>query len=354
MTGRGIDQILPHPNNPQLYESFVIDAREYVLLAEHANGKIPYPVSMDYIWEDAKTVWQQYQPDVKIINLETAITTSDDYWVHKGINYRMHPLNIGVLTSADIDICTLANNHVLDWNYAGLEETITTLKNSGIQFSGAGNNITEAMRPAISELGLNKRVLVFSAGTDSSGVPATWAATANHSGVYYLPELSENSLVSIADNITKYRKPGDLIIFSIHWGSNWGYKIPELFRLFAHGLIEIAQVDVVYGHSSHHPRSIEIHQGKPILYGCGDFINDYEGIRGYEEFRGDLSLMYFLEFDNASLQFKNMTLIPLQIKKMSLHDASEKDCQWLLERMNHAAGFKAQFELVDKKFVLVS
>jgi len=47
-------------------------------------------------------------------------------------------------------------------------------------------------------------------------------------------------------------------------------------------------VDIVHGHSSHHVKGIEVHRGKLILYGCGDFIDDYEGIKGYEAFRDDL------------------------------------------------------------------
>lgn len=354
MTGRGIDQILPHPNKPKIYESFITDARDYVFLAEEANGKILYPVSMDYIWGDALSIWQQLKPEIKIINLETAITQSDDYWPQKGIHYRMHPLNINVLTGAGINICTLANNHILDWGHAGLRETLTTLNNSGIKFCGVGENIIQTMKPAIFHLELNKRVLIFSAGMASSGVPSAWSATSKLPGVYYLPDINDDLLVSIAENIKQYRKPGDLIIFSIHWGGNWGYEIPETFRFFAHGLIDDAKVDVVFGHSSHHPRPIEMYKGKPILYGCGDFINDYEGISGYEKYRGDLTLMYFLDFDRASLQFKKMTLIPLQIKKFSLHQANKGDCYWMLETLNQFYEFDTQFTLSDQGLIYIS
>jgi len=50
MLGRGIDQILAYPSQPQIYESYVKDARDYIYLAEEKNGIIAYPVSMDYIW----------------------------------------------------------------------------------------------------------------------------------------------------------------------------------------------------------------------------------------------------------------------------------------------------------------
>lgn len=354
MTGRGIDQISQHPSKPQLYEPFVTDAREYVYLAERKNGKIHYPSAMNYIWGDALKVWEQLKPDVKMINLETAITQNDDYLPNKDIHYRMNPLNVAILTSAGIDICTLANNHILDWNYAGLTETITTLKNANIKFSGAGENIKQVMQPAIFELALNKRVLVFSAGMDSSGVAPEWSASSENSGIYYLPDLSRDVLESIAENIKKYRQPDDLIFFSIHWGSNWGYEITEYSRSFAHGLIDIAKVDVVFGHSSHHPRPIEIYNDKPIFYGCGDFINDYEGISGYEEYRGDLTLMYFLDFDVSTLQFIKMTIIPLQIKNFSLHLANMDDCKWILKILNQYSMFDDQLKLQDQHFIYIN
>lgn len=352
MTGRGIDQILPYPSKPQLYESFVTDARDYVHLAETKNGKIQYPVSFDYIWGDALLIWKDLAPNIKIINLETAVTQSDDYWLGKGINYRMQPLNIDVIKAAGIDICCLANNHILDWSYDGLNETLLTLKNAGIQFSGVGNNVTQAMQPAIFNLDLNKRVLVFSVAMGSSGTPSEWAATSNHSGLYYLPNFSRDTFESIKENINLYkRQSGDIIIFSIHWGSNWGYEIPDSFRHFAHRLIDEIHIDIIFGHSSHHPRPLEIYQGKPILYGCGDFINDYEGIQGHEPYRGDLTLMYFLEFNN-DLEFIKMTLIPLQINKFRLCLANDEDRQWLLQKLNQIADFSPQFTLFDQSFVV--
>jgi poly-gamma-glutamate capsule biosynthesis protein CapA/YwtB (metallophosphatase superfamily) len=50
----------------------------------------------------------------------------------------------------------------------------------------------------------------------------------------------------------------------------------------AYAFIDTAGIDVIHGHSSHHAKPIEIYRGKLILYGCGDFLNDYEGMRAYE------------------------------------------------------------------------
>src|SRR5947208_16970240 len=80
MTGRGIDQVLPHPGNPVLYESYIRDARDYVQLAERVNGPIPRPVSFSYIWGDALSELERAGTDGRIINLETSITTSEAHW----------------------------------------------------------------------------------------------------------------------------------------------------------------------------------------------------------------------------------------------------------------------------------
>ncbi len=72
MTGRGVDQVLPHPSDPRIYESYMGSAVEYVELAEVANGLIHKPVSFSYIWGDALEAFQRVMPDVRIINLETS------------------------------------------------------------------------------------------------------------------------------------------------------------------------------------------------------------------------------------------------------------------------------------------
>src|SRR5262249_15530203 len=146
MTGRGIDQILPHPGDPVLYERHVRDARDYVRLAEAVSGPISRPVDLAYVWGDA--IEEMRRADVRIVNLETSVTTSDDPWPGRGIHYRMHPANVGCLTAAGIDCCCLANNHVLDWGHPGLEETLRVLDGAGIARAGAGRDAAEAAWPA--------------------------------------------------------------------------------------------------------------------------------------------------------------------------------------------------------------
>ena len=170
MTGRGIDQILPYSVKPKLYEPYVKDARDYLYLAELKNGRFKYPVSFSNIWGDALEVWKKMSPSIKIVNLETSLTVQDSPWPGKGINYWMHPKNAKVLTSAGIDFCSLANNHILDWERPGLIETLETLKESGIFVVGAGKNAKEAATPGIIPVN-GGRLVLLAFGARSSGIP---------------------------------------------------------------------------------------------------------------------------------------------------------------------------------------
>jgi len=279
MTGRGIDQILPHPVDPRLFEPYVTSAREYVALAGDANGPIPKPVDFSYIWGDALDELQRRGADVRIVNLETAVTEASEP-LPKGINYRMSPRNAPCLQAAGIDCCTLANNHILDWGPAELFETLETLDALGIRHAGAGADLRSAEAPAILDVPGKGRVLVYAFAAPSSGVPHAWAATDDRPGVAFLAEPSSEDVRRIARRTRAERRPGDVVVASIHWGGNWGYQVPDRQRDFAHGLIDEAGVDIVHGHSSHHAKGIEVYQHRPILYGCGDFISDYEEISG--------------------------------------------------------------------------
>jgi poly-gamma-glutamate synthesis protein (capsule biosynthesis protein) len=327
MTGRGIDQILPHPSAPLIYERFVQDARTYVDLAEEVNGPVPRPVELSYIWGDSLAELQRVAPDARIVNLETSVTRSEDAWP-KGINYRMHPANVGCLSAAAIDVCGLANNHVLDYGYSGLVETLETLHRAGLGMCGAGRMLAEASRPAIIDVGSGFRVVVHAFGTETSGVPPSWAAADDLAGVAFLFDLSDETAAQVEEQVRRVKRNRDVTIASIHWGSNWGYEVPREQVLFAHRLID-GGVDIVHGHSSHHPRPIEVYRNRLILYGCGDFINDYEGIRGHEQYRGDLALLYFATVDPGGGDLVQLRMTPMQLRKLALNRASARDTAWL-------------------------
>lgn len=344
MTGRGVDQILPNPGDPVLDESSMWDARAYVELAEVVNGPIPRPVPFPYVWGAALAEPGWSEADARIANLETSITRSDARWPGKAVHYRMHPGNVGCLTAARIDVCAVANNHVLDYGRPGLVETLETLGRAGVKVAGAGRDVAEARRPAVVELAAGGRIIVIAFGAETSGIPSSWAAADHRAGVD-LVRLTGGTIAAVARRIRGIRRPGDVLIASVHWGSNWGYAVSAVDVRFAHGLIE-AGVDVVHGHSSHHVRPIEVYRGRLILYGCGDFIDDYEGIAGYEEFRGDLVLAYAATLDDGSGELVRLQMTPLQVRKMRLERASRDDARWLHDTLNRTGEkFGSRFDL---------
>src|SRR5690606_30160833 len=334
MTGRGIDQVLRRPSDPRLREPFVRDARRYVDLAERASGPMPKRVAPEYIWGGALEELERERPDVRIINLETSVTTSDAFWPGKSIHYRMHPANIDCLTVARVDCCVLANNHVLDFGREGLRETLQVLRRAGLGIAGAGEDADRAAAPCDVDVPQKGRVRVYAFGFETSGIPFEWAAGEDSPGVNLFGFPTATLGTRVGGAMRKARSPGDVVVASVHWGGNWGFAIPHGERAFAHALIDSGGADVVHGHSSHHPKAIEIYRDKPILYGCGDLITDYEGISGHETYRPDLSPMYFVDIDTDRGALADLTIVPMRLARFSLRAASPADIAWLVDRLN--------------------
>jgi poly-gamma-glutamate synthesis protein (capsule biosynthesis protein) len=174
MPGRGVDQILPHPGDPELREAYARDARAYVDLAEDAHGPIPRPVSYCWPWGDALRVLDELAPDVRVINLEASITTRRGFAPGKAICYRMSPGNLSCVTAARPEVCALANNHVLDFGRGGLADTLRALASAGLRAAGPG--------PAARRPGGRRRSRCAAAGARSSSPAAPVPAASRPAG----------------------------------------------------------------------------------------------------------------------------------------------------------------------------
>ncbi len=113
---------------------------------------------------------------------------------------------------------------------------------------------------------------------------------------------------------------------------------------FAHRLVD-AGVDVFHGHSSHHVRPIEVYRGRLVLYGCGDFIDDYEGIAGSEAYRSDLVLAYVATIDPAHGEIERLRMLPFRIRNMRLARAAPDEAGWLADTLNRISGGGSRFDL---------
>ena len=345
MTGRGVDQALRHHAPPDLYEPVVTDAREYLRLAEAANGPVGAPLAPHEPWGDALPAFLAADVDARVVNLETAVTAGGAPWPHKGIHYRMHPANVDVLTAARLDVCTLANNHVLDWGRDALRETLAVLHAAGLATAGAGWDADAAWAPAVRPLA-GGRLLVWSFALSTSGVPADWAAAGRRAGVALLPDLSVHQVRRIAECIACERRAGDLVVVSLHWGGNWVPAVPAEHREFAHRLIDVGAADVVHGHSAHHALPVEVHGGRPILYGCGDLIDDYEGLGDHGPWRHDVGALFRLEIDRASRRLLRLDVLPLRRRRLRVERGDAEAAAELrrLMQIDPAAGWRVRGE----------
>lgn len=338
MLGRGIDQVLPHPGDPALPQSSRKgrDARLYVALAELRNGPLPRRRGADYVWGDGPGLFDALRPDLRLVNLETAVTARGTPWPGKKVHYRLHPKNIAVLRSAGIDFCALANNHTLDFGYDGLADTLEALAQAGIPHAGAGSDRGEAVAPAVLRLASGGRILAFSAATTSSGCPAVWGAEAQRAGIN-LVRLDDAGLAALRAAIAEVRRPGDRVVVSLHWNDNYVRGVHPIERAFAQRLVDEAGVDLVHGHSSHHVRGIEVHSGRLILYGCGDLVNDYEGILklpGRLALEPDLGLVYLARLGADDGHLLGLEMVPTRMLRLQLRRAGRSAAGRLAALLN--------------------
>ncbi|KAJ5629516.1 hypothetical protein N7528_003173 [Penicillium herquei] len=361
MLGRQVDQLLPTSiNSPK-------DARNV------SNIKSKHPSTLSSEAYIPSAPWGTSLPllrstDLFLINLETAVTTTNQAWPNKTYNYRMHPANLGpVLHAAHVDYASLGNNHVLDYSEEGLVETVWTLKEAGVSFAGAGETTDEAYKPAVlwlprsvqeyhsrrvygkvvlpsqmdeehrSEAGESNgfKVHVYSA----SDHPHDWASIPTFHFIDYSESTRERlKRLCMGSGMQSDSSESDtgpaLKIFSVHWGPNYSWTPSDRIRSLAHFLIDECGVDIVYGHSSHHVQGVEVYHGKVILYGCGDFVNDYVF---REAFRNDLGAVWRVivrEAEKDRLILDRLEIFPIRIEEFRacLLDVEDKDHIWVREK----------------------
>jgi poly-gamma-glutamate synthesis protein (capsule biosynthesis protein) len=228
-----------------------------------------------WVWQDTLTLFES--ADWRACNLECVLThRRRPAHLSKAFHFRSDPGNIRALTAAGFNAVSIANNHVLDFGSEALIEMIARLDACGIRHAGAGRDIAEASRPAVSHVGGVRIGLL--AATDNE--PA-WAASEDKPGVFHVPASDGSAM-----------KKGYLVP-----AVEGGWDPPLGHRSLADALIE-AGADVVYGHSAHVFRGIEIKRGRPVIYSAGDFVDDY-AVDEYE--RNDWALVLVVETQGRRL-----------------------------------------------------
>lgn len=267
--------------------AFVGDVMLGRLVNDHLRMAAPI-----YPWGDTLPILER--ADLRIANLECVLADRGEPWMpeQKAFHFRSDAGNSAVLTAAHIDAVSLANNHTLDFGERAMLEMVDVLGGAGIAHAGAGRNQTEARRPAL----LHRSGLRIALLSCTDNEPA-WAAGEKRAGVWYVPiDPDDRRARDLFARVDNARRDADLVIVALHWGSNWGYRPEREHVPFAHALIDHG-ADIVYGHSCHVFRGVEIHRRRPILYGTGDFIDDYAVD---ETERNDESFVFMIEWPQAA------------------------------------------------------
>lgn len=260
-----------------------------VMLGRLVNDHLQ-TVAPAYPWGDTLPVLRR--ADLRIANLECVLADGGKPAPGKVFTFRTDLKNVRSLLLAQIDLVSLANNHVLDYGTDALQEMLPTLDRHGILHAGAGTDLTSAARPAVCRVG--GTAVGFVAFTDNQ---PEWEAAPGTPGVYYVPVTTHGQRVDqLLALLRRTKARVQLLIVSAHWGGNWGSDAPPEHRALARQLVE-AGADVVFGHSPHVFRGVEVYRGRPIIYSAGDFVDDYAVD---PEERNDLSFIFLMETDGGT------------------------------------------------------
>lgn len=341
MPGRGVDAVMPSPCPREIREGYCKNALDYAHLAEKNTRRsfsIGKVTARDLLGEVSRVI-DRYEPHARIVNLETSVTKKSTFYPRKSINYRASEENVFALFEVvQPDVVSLANNHAMDFSREGLEDTLKFFDKNNVKRIGAGRNVADAMQPAVLEnvyprgfapARNDKRgasVAAYGLCFEDSGVPTDWKATERSMGVFLAAEgdkVPERLLNEITEMKKKTSSSNDaIVVVSVHFGSNWGYEIARTHVTAAKALID-AGADIIHGHSSHHAKTAMMYKKKLILFGCGEFFNDYEGISSHPGFPetsylGHLRLLYFVDIDAKTHDFKKLEIVLMRQKMFAL------------------------------------
>jgi poly-gamma-glutamate capsule biosynthesis protein CapA/YwtB (metallophosphatase superfamily) len=235
-------------------------------LINHALRRAP----AEYPWGDVLGLLRA--ADWRCCNLECVVSDLVPASLpRKPFRFRSDAKNVAVLEAAGIDMVSNANNHSLDFGPEAVLDMLVTLDRAGIAHAGAGGDQAGARQPARGTTRQGTRIAMLSCTDNEPG----WAARERAPGIWYVGVESRHaSAHELVGEVRRLRPRADTVVVSLHWGENWGYEPPREHRELGRRLIE-AGADVVFGHSCHLFRGIEVVGQGVIIYSAGDFVDDY-------------------------------------------------------------------------------
>ncbi len=205
--------------------------------------------------------------DYCIVNFEFPIVkTIGSPILKQGPNLKGQTESIEALKYAGINVCTLANNHILDQGEKCCVDTVELLHQAGIKTIGAGRDIEEASKPLV--LQNNK----CSVGVINCCEHEFSIASRSNAGAHPL------DIIKQYNQIVELKKSVDYVVVIVHGGiEHYQLPTPRMIETF-HFFID-AGADVVINHHQHCYSGYEEYKGKPIFYGLGNFLFDWNNRR---------------------------------------------------------------------------
>ncbi len=258
---------------------------------------------------------------IGFVNLEGPISDTGVRNTAKEYTFRSRVALLDGLTSAGINVVSLANNHSLDYRWQALSDCISRLAAAGVKHAGAGGSFDEASSPAILDTPAGK-VAVLAV----SQITASFAATSSRAGTYYVSSNSA-SYKGLLAKVTETSQQADFVIVSLHWGVEYKTGANSQQIGLAHALID-AGADLVLGHHPHVVQGLEVYKDRLIVYSMGDFVFDH-----YSRITGEAFVLQVSLPRDGSAPYG--TLIPVYLTDS--HGIPEvvtgKDAKRILDRM---------------------
>jgi len=290
--------------------------------------------------------------DGLFVNLECCLSTRGEQWTetYRPFHFRATPdWALAALDAAGVRWANLANNHLMDYGETALRDTLDRLDAAGIARSGAGRDLDEARAPATVEVpGSDADGLRIALVSATDNTPEFAAGPASPGTAHLDIGDREAAREVMGDQLARARETDpDFLVVSLHWGPNKVVEPNERFRAFGRWLADRG-VDLVHGHSAHVFQGVEVRDGTPILYDCGDFVDDYAVD---PDLRNDRSFLFEVGVEDGEVA--EVRLVPTEIERCAVREAGEQAAAWSRDRMRElSAPFGTEFAVEEGELLL--
>jgi poly-gamma-glutamate synthesis protein (capsule biosynthesis protein) len=232
--------------------------------------------------------------DVVIGNLECPISVRGKAVENKKFTLRAGSIAAKALKTAGFRVVTLANNHAMDFGPQALKDTLASLDENGILYTGAGMDLDDARSPAL--LKIKGKTLAFLAY--SLTFPLEFFASMKRPGTG--PGYAE----FVKEDIERVRPVADIVVVYFHWGAELMTAAKDYQIALGRQAVDWG-ADVVLGAHPHVLQELEVYKGRLIAYSLGNFVF------GSESNRTNDSMILLLTFKGKGLA--RVEAVPLDV-----------------------------------------